>query len=89
MLTSIRKLAKRAGIRIPAETLDALGLHEEDRVVIACSGDANTEEKAAPKQHRSLEERLIAFYGKPMNQIGRMQGNSEVDWGIPQGTEQW
>ncbi|MBQ6430561.1 MAG: AbrB family transcriptional regulator [Oscillospiraceae bacterium] len=89
MFTSIRKLAKRAGIRIPAETLDALGLHEEDRVAIVRSGDAITEEKAAPKRHRSVEERLTAFYGKPMDQIDRMQEDGEVDWGVPQGTEQW
>ena len=41
------------------------------------------------KPHRTLEERLSAFYGKPIEQIERDETDEEVDWGSPVGEEYW
>lgn len=41
-------------------------------------------EGAAPT-HRTLEKRLTAFYGQPMDKIGR----PEVDWGTAESGEVW
>ena len=38
--------------------------------------------------HRTLEERLTAFYGKPIDQIDRIEGE-ELDWGKAEGSEAW
>ena len=48
----------------------AIGLKENDRVELIQSADAITIKKASPTQHKTLEERLTAFYGKPIEQIG-------------------
>lgn len=39
------------------------------------------------KKHKTLEERLTAFYGKPLDEIERID-NEEVDWGEPKGAEE-
>lgn len=36
--------------------------------------------------HRTLEERITAFYGMPIDQIPRAE-DQEVDWGKPEGDE--
>ena len=35
-----------------------------------------------------LEERLTAFYGKPIDQIDRIEAE-ELDWGKAEGSEAW
>ena len=37
---------------------------------------------------RTLEERLTAFYGKPIDQIDRIEAE-ELDWGKAEGSEAW
>ena len=38
--------------------------------------------------HKTLEERLVSFYGKPVKGIDRIQSR-EVDWGGAEGGEAW
>ena len=38
--------------------------------------------------HKTLEERLTAFYGKPIEQIGRIP-SEEMEWGKAEGSEAW
>lgn len=38
--------------------------------------------------HRTLAERLTAFYEKPLEQIQPVR-NEEYDWGKPKGREVW
>ena len=68
--------------------LDAIGLKENDRVELIQSADAITIKKASPTQHKTLEERLTAFYGKPIEQIDRIS-SEEMEWGKAEGSEAW
>lgn len=40
-------------------------------------------------QHKTLEERLTAFYGKPIEEISTIPGDREFDWGNAEGNEAW
>ena len=84
MYATIQKWGNSNGLRLPKNMLEAIGMKENDRV----SEDSITIKKAAPARHKTLEERLMAFYGKPIEQIGRME-NEEVDWGTAEGSEVW
>lgn len=44
--------------------------------------------RASAIPHRTLEERLTAFYGKPIDQIDRIEAE-ELDWGKAEGSEAW
>ncbi|MCI2106914.1 MAG: AbrB/MazE/SpoVT family DNA-binding domain-containing protein [Intestinimonas sp.] len=89
MFATIQKWGNSQGLRIPKALLDGLGICENDRVELIQTSDAITIKKAAAAAHRTLEERLIAFYGKPIEEIDRIQGDGEIDWGKPEGQEQW
>ena len=52
------------------------------------TGDAITLRKAVAAPHKTLEERLTAFYGVPVEQVSRLD-NQELDWGKPEGSEVW
>ena len=88
MYATIQKWGNSTGLRIPKALLDSLGLRENDRVELMQTGDGITIKKAAAVSHRNLEERLTAFYGKPVEEIGRLT-EEEVDWGKAQGREIW
>lgn len=88
MYATIQKWGNSQGLRIPKALLDAIGLRENDRVQLTQTEDGISIKKASPIQHRSLEERLTAFYGKPIDEIERIE-DTEVDWGKTEGTEVW
>ena len=88
MYATIQRWGNSNGLRIPKALLASLGLHENARVELTQSADTITIRKAASVPHRTLEERLTAFYGKPVDQIGRIEG-TEIDWGAPEGAEEW
>ena len=73
MYATIQRWGNSQGLRIPKALLDALGLRENDRVEIIQSSDSLTIKKAAAAPHRTLEERLTAFYGKPVEEIERIE----------------
>lgn len=63
---------------VARETLEKGQSKEESRVDLR---------KTAPF-HQTLEERLVAFYGKPPEEIGPT-GDKEIDWGPARGNEVW
>lgn len=86
--TKIQKFGDSSVLHIPTVLLDALGIRENDRVELSQSNDSITIKKAPVIPHRTLEERLTAFYGKPLDEIGRID-SKEFDWGPAKGAEQW
>lgn len=87
MQATIQRWGNSQGLRIPKVLLDALGIQENDKVELIQVADG-IQIKKAKVPHRTLEERLTAFYGKPIDQIPRVE-QQEVDWGGPEGDEIW
>ena len=87
MYATIQKWGNSQGLRIPKALLDAIGLQENDRVELTQTESGIHIQKAG-YTHRTLEERLTAFYGKPVDQIPRVE-QEEVDWGKAEGDEIW
>ena len=87
MYATIQKWGNSQGLRIPKALLDSLGLRENDRVELT-QADGGIQIKKATVGHRTLEERLVAFYGRPVEEITRMD-ESEIDWGKAEGDEAW
>lgn len=88
MYATIQKWGNSNGLRIPKALLEALGIRENDRVELTQTDDTITIRKAVTAPHRTLEERLTAFYGKPVEEIERIQ-SEEIDWGNAEGGEVW
>ena len=89
MVASVQKWGNSLGIRIPKIILDAVRIRENDKVELQQNGESITIRKLAPAEHRSLEERLVAFYGKPIEAIASVEPTEEYDWGKPEGDEVW
>ena len=89
MYATIQKWGNSQGLRIPKALLDSVGLRENDRVELIQTEDSIQIKKTSNLQHRTLEERLTAFYGKSVEEIGRIEGETEVNWGKPEGAEVW
>lgn len=88
MYALIQKWGNSQGLRIPKSLLDTAGLRENDRVELKLSEEGITIRKAAPLRHRTLEERLVSYYGKPIAELARIDGE-ETDWGEARGEEAW
>ena len=88
MFATIKRWGNSNGLRIPKALLEALGIRENDRVELTQTADTITIRKAASTSHKTLEERLTAFYGKPIEQIERIH-SEEICWGKAEGTEEW
>lgn len=88
MYATIQRWGNSNGLRIPKALLEALGIRENDRVELTQTADTITIKKAVTAPHRTLEERLTAFYGKPIEEIDRIQ-SAEIDWGKAEGGEVW
>ena len=88
MHATIQRWGNSNGLRIPKALLEALGIRENDRVELTQTADTITIKKATAAPHRTLEERLTAFYGKPIEEIDRIQ-SEEIDWGKAEGVEEW
>ena len=73
MYATIQRWGNSNGLRIPKALLESMGIRENDRVELTQSDDTIIIRKAASVPHRTLEERLTAFYGKPVDQIERIQ----------------
>jgi len=89
MFATIQKWGNSQGLRIPKSLLETLGIRENDRVQLIQNSDSITIKKAPVTKHKTLEERLVAFYGKPIEEIERIQDDEEVDWGPASGAEVW
>lgn len=88
MYATVQKWGNSQGIRIPKSLLEALGIRENDRVELLQGQDTITIKKAGVTTHRTLEDRLTSFYGKPVAEISRIQ-SQEADWGHAEGSEVW
>ena len=86
MYATIQKWGNSQGLRIPKALLDEVGLKEHDRVELVQMDDGINIRRASSIPHRTLEERLTAFYGKPIDQIDRIEAE-ELDWGKAEGSE--
>jgi len=86
---TIQKWGNSQGLRIPKVLLDAFGIRENDRVELVQTEDSIQIRKATATQHKTLEERLTAFYGKNIDEIGRIGEETEIEWGKAEGTEEW
>lgn len=87
MYASITRVGNSQCLRLPKTVLNRAGLSENDRVEISFQNEAITIRKAA-RRHRTLEERLTTFYGKPLDQIPPVT-QEECNWGGPKGEEVW
>lgn len=88
MYATVQKWGNSHGLRVPKPLLEALNLRENDRVEMVQDGDTITIRKAVAMPHKTLEERLTAFYGVPIEQVCRTE-DQELDWGKPEGSEAW
>lgn len=87
MYAMIQRWGNSQGLRIPKALLDALGIRENDRVELTMTENGiHIQKPRVP--HRTLEERLTSFYGKPIDQVPRVE-QEEVDWGKAEGDEIW
>ena len=89
MYTVVQKWGNSHGVRLPKALLEELDIRENDRVEITRQKDTISIKKAAARPHKTLEERLSAFYGKPLDEITPLTDSPEVDWGKPEGDEAW
>ena len=87
MNATIQKWGNSQGIRLPKIILDTLGFAENDKVEITTTETSIILTKA--KTHKTVTERLEAFYGKSINQIDSIENISEVETGTPVGEEVW
>ena len=86
--TTIRKWGNSQGIRISKEIMNYTGLNENDRVKIVIYNGKMVIEKVNKPKYSNLQERLEAFYDKPIESIF-VESSQEIDTGEPLGGEIW
>ena len=86
--TTIRRWGNSQGIRLSKEVLAQMNLKEDDTVGINIYDGKMTIEKINKPKYLNLQERLEAFYNKPIDEI-YVESTQEVDVGDPVGNEQW
>lgn len=87
MYANIVQMGNSPALRLTRTLLRQAGLRENDRVEVVCHEDSITIRRASAP-HRTLEDRLTAFYGKPLEEI-EPEYQQECDWGKPEGEEAW
>lgn len=86
--TNIRRWGNSQGIRLSKEILAQMNLQENDTVGINVHDGKMTIEKINKPKYLNLQERLEAFYKKPIDEI-YVESTQEVDVGDSVGNEQW
>lgn len=86
MYATIQKWGNSQGLRLPKKLLDSLGIKESDKVELTLVDDAITIRPVTKEGHKTLEERLTAFYGVSSEELPRIE-NEEISWGKALGTE--
>jgi len=89
MVATVQKWGNSLGIRIPRVILDTIKIVENDKVELTNDADTIIIRKVTQSSHKSLEERLVAYYGKPIETIKSVEANGEFDWGHARGDEEW
>lgn len=86
--TTIRRWGNSQGIRLSKEILSQMNLKEDDTVGINIYDGKMTIEKVNKPKYTNLQERLEAFYKRPIEEI-YVESTEEVDVGDPKGNEIW
>lgn len=86
--TTIKKWGNSQGIRLSKEILSKMNLKEDDTILIDIYDGKMTIEKICKPKFCNLQERLEAFYKRPIEEI-YVESTQEVDVGGPVGNEQW
>lgn len=86
--TNVRKWGNSQGIRLSKEIMAQMNLQENDTVGINVYDGKMTVEKINKSKYLNLEERLEAFYKRPIDEI-YVESTQEVDAGDPKGNEIW
>ena len=86
--TIIRRRGNSQGIRLSKEVLSQMDLKEDDTVGISIYDGKMTIEKINKPKYLNLQERLEAFYKRPLEEI-YVENEQEVDVGNPVGDEMW
>lgn len=86
--TIIRKWGNSQGIRLSKEILSQMDLKEDDTIGISIYNGKMIIEKVNKPKYLNLEERLKAFYKRPIDEI-YVESTQEVDVGDPVGNEKW
>ena len=86
--TNIRRWGNSQGIRLPKEILAQMNLQENDTVGINVYDGKMTVEKVDKPKYLNLQERLEAFYKRPLDEI-YVESEQEVNVGDPKGNEIW
>lgn len=88
MYATVQRWGNSQGIRIPKALLEALNIRENDRVELVQTKDSIAIKKVTVS-HKTLEERLTAYYGRPLDEITRIENGPELEWGSAEGKEAW
>ncbi len=86
--TIIRRWGNSQGIRLSKEILSQMDLKEDDTVGISIYDGKMTIEKINKPKYLNLQERLEAFYKRPIDEI-YVESTQEVDVGDSVGNEKW
>ena len=86
--TNVRRWGNSQGIRLSKEILSQMNLKENDTIGISICNGKMTIEKVNKPKNLNLQERLEAFYKKPIDEI-YVESTQEVDVGDPVGKEIW
>jgi len=91
MTTTIVKWGNSRGIRLPKPFLENLNLKDNDVVDVVTDNDAIIIKKSVNHQHKSIKQRVEAFYGKDFETVLREHPYEyeEADSGAPVGEEIW
>lgn len=89
MQVTVQQWGNSHGIRIPKSIITAMKISINDRLEIDQTDEIITIKKASKSRHRTIEERLESFYGKPLDEIQSVPSEPETDWGKPLGNEEW
>lgn len=86
--TVIRRWGNSQGIRLSKEVMSQMNLKENDTIGINIYDGKMTIEKINKPKYLNLQERLEAFYKRPIDEI-YVESTQEVDVGSPVGNEKW
>ena len=86
--TTIKKWGNSQGIRLSKEILSKMNLKQNDAISIEVYDGKMVIEKINKPKYLNLQERLEAFYNRPIEEI-YVESTQEVEIGAPVGSEQW
>lgn len=89
MLAKVQAWGNSQGIRIPKIILEEAGIRIDDEVDLFSQDKKIVLQKIERKKHTTLQERIEAYYGKPISSIKSIDQGDEYDWGKPEGEEVW